>query len=141
MILIIGPVVSPRAAAPRPKNSANTTICNISLFERAAKTEVGTRWVTNSLRFNDAVFRLLEALASGSGKPRLSPGRRTETMISPRVRDSKEAVRNQPMVFKPTRPTVFESPMCAMPTTSVEKTNGAMIILISLKNRSVTSER
>src|SRR5947209_12100039 len=106
----------------------------------AAKIDVGTRWETNSFGFNAAVFRLLEAFASGSGRFRCSPGWSTETMINPRARDTMEAVINQAMVLQPTRPTVLESPMCAMPTTRVEKTRGAMIILISLRKMSVTRE-
>ena len=41
---------------------------------------------------------------------------------------------NQPSALPPTRPTVAMSPILAMPTTSVENTSGAMIILISRRN-------
>ncbi len=66
---IIGFANSPSAAAPRPKKIAKTTICSISLPANAAKIEVGTRWVTNSLMEKEAVFRLLEAVTSGKRQP------------------------------------------------------------------------
>ncbi|TMG97743.1 MAG: hypothetical protein E6H71_08015 [Betaproteobacteria bacterium] len=47
---------------------------------------------------------------------------------------------NHPIVFRPMRPSDLLSPMCAMPTTSVEKTSGAIIILMSRRKMSVTSE-
>ena len=50
-----------------------------------------------------------------------------------------EAVMNQSNVRTPTRPSEPVPPMCAMPTTSVENTNGAMIILIRRRKTSVIS--
>src|SRR5438552_2459098 len=44
-----------------------------------------------------------------------------------------EAVINQSMALPPTLPTVFILPSLAMPTTSVENTNGAIIICTILK--------
>ena len=61
-------------------------------------------------------------------------------MIMPSRRDTSEAVMNQVIAFRPTRPTDFVSPRCAIPTTSVEKTSGAMIILIRRRKMSVRSE-
>ncbi len=40
------------------------------------------------------------------------------------------------IVFRPIRPTLFMSPTCAMPTTTVQKMTGATIILIRLMNMS-----
>src|ERR1700730_2578709 len=88
----------------------------------------------------EAVFRLLEAVTSGIGNPILSPGRKMVTMISPIVREIKDAVINHAIVFAPIRPTVLESPICAIPTTSVENTSGAMIILTNRRKTSVTNE-
>ena len=51
-----------------------------------------------------------------------------------------DALTNQPIVFRPMRPSALPSPICAMPTTSVEKTSGAIIILMSRRKMSVTSE-
>ncbi len=58
----------------------------------------------------------------------------------PSSSDTSEAMTNQPIAFRPTRPTDFVSPRWAIPTTSVEKTSGAMIILISRRKMSVRSE-
>ncbi len=52
-----------------------------------------------------------------------------------------EAITNQAKVRRPTRPSAAVSPMCAMPTTSVENTSGAMIILIRRRKTSVTIEK
>ena len=41
---------------------------------------------------------------------------------------------NQPSALPPTRPTVAMSPILPMPTTRVENTSGAMIILIRRRN-------
>ena len=48
---------------------------------------------------------------------------------------------NQPSALTPTRPSAAVSPICAMPTTRVEKTSGAMIILISRRKIVVMIER
>ena len=48
---------------------------------------------------------------------------------------------NQPSERTPTRPSAAMSPMWAMPATSVEKTSGAMIILIRRRNSAVTMLR
>src|SRR6266480_2012340 len=45
-----------------------------------------------------------------------------------------------PSFFSPMRPIDAVSPICATPTTSVENTSGAMIILISRRKMSVMSE-
>ena len=47
---------------------------------------------------------------------------------------------NQVMAFAPMRPTALVSPICATPTTRVENTSGAMIILIRRRKMSVSSE-
>ena len=48
---------------------------------------------------------------------------------------------NQPSERMPTRPSAATSPMWAMPATRVEKTSGAMIILIRRRNSAVTMLR
>src|SRR5262249_29783648 len=114
--------------------------CRISLFAIASTIDRGTRWVTKSFIDSEATFRFVEASASGSGKFRLSPGRRMLTSKSPNRRETSDAETNQAMPLAPMRPTIFGSPMCATPITSVENTRGAMIIFISRKNISVISE-
>ena len=61
-------------------------------------------------------------------------------MISPRTSDTIEAPKNQAIVLTPMRPTADVSPIWAMPTTSVENTSGAMIILIKRRKTVVISE-
>src|SRR5262245_20699227 len=131
---------SPSAAQATPKNSENTTIWRISLVAIASTTERGTRWATNSFIDSDATFRLVDAWASGSGRLRLSPGRRMLTRIMPSISDTSDAATNQIIAFAPIRPITLVSPMCATPTTSVENTSGAMIILIR-RRKNVRNER
>ncbi len=131
---------SSMAAQATPKNSENTTICRISLVAIASTIERGTRCVTNSFIDSDATLRLVEAWASGSGRLRFSPGRSTFTSTMPRSSDTSEAPMNQTIALAPMRPTALVSPMWAMPTTRVENTRGAMIILISRRKMSVNSE-
>ena len=131
---------SPIAAQATPKNSENTTICRISLVAIASTTERGTRCATNSFTESDATLRLVAELASGSGRLRLSPGRRMLTRIMPVTSETSEAPTNQSIALPPMRPIALVSPMCATPTTSVENTSGAMIILISRRKMSVMSE-
>ena len=69
-----------------------------------------------------------------------SPGRNRFTRIRPSVSDRREAMMNQPSALTPMRPTSAASPILAMPTTSVENTSGAMIILIRRRNRVVISD-
>ncbi|EDS99708.1 hypothetical protein BamIOP4010DRAFT_6777 [Burkholderia ambifaria IOP40-10] len=61
-------------------------------------------------------------------------------MNSPSSSEISDAVTNQPNAFTNTRPTDAASPMCAMPTTSVENTSGPITILIRRRNTSDTSE-
>ena len=62
------------------------------------------------------------------------------TRIKPSTSDTSEAQTNQAIALAPIRPTTFGSPICATPTTSVENTSGAMIILIRRRKISVKSE-
>ena len=50
-----------------------------------------------------------------------------------------DAKMNQPSALPPTRPTVAMSPILPMPTTSVENTSGAMIILMRRRNANGSS--
>ena len=51
-----------------------------------------------------------------------------------------EAVTNQPIALSPMRPMVSALPIFATPATSVQKTSGAMIILINRRNTSEKTE-
>ena len=94
----------------------------------------------NSFSDSDEVFRVEEALASGSGRFSDAPGCRRLTRIIPSISESRDALTNQAIVLIPMRPIARVSPIWAMPTTSVENTSGAMIILIRRRKMSVTSE-
>jgi hypothetical protein len=130
----------PSAAQATPKNSENTTICKISLVAIASTIERGTRCATKSFADSEATLRLVAAWASGSGRLRLSPGRRMLTRRRPSSSDTSDAEMNHSIALPPMRPTVLGSPIWATPTTSVENTSGAMIILIRRRKMSVISE-
>jgi len=132
--------LSPSEASATPKNIENTTICRISLLAMASTKDFGTVWLTKSLSVNLAVARLAEAPMSGSGRPRFSPGLSRLAMTRPMTSEISEAVRNQPMALPNTRPTDLASPMCAMPTTSVENTSGPISILMRRRKTSETME-
>ena len=132
--------MGPNEAAAAPKNTEKMTICRISLFAIASNTLRGTRCVTNSFSDSEDVFRLDEVPTSGSGRLSDVPGCKTLTRSIPRSSEKSDAVMNQPMVLMPMRPSDLVSPMWAMPTTRVENTSGAMIILIRRRKTSVTSE-
>jgi hypothetical protein len=61
------------------------------------------------------------------------------TMTRPSSSEHSEAPTNQSIALPPTRPTEAVSPMCAMPTTRVENTRGAMIILMRRRKTSLIS--
>ena len=140
MILMTPAARSPSAAAATPKNSEKTTICRISLFAIASTALFGTRWVTKSFNDSEAALRLVDAPTSGSGRLRLSPGRRMLTMMRPSSSETSEALTNHSIALPPIRPTALVSPICATPTTKVVKTSGAMIILIRRRKTSVNRE-
>ena len=106
----------------------------------ASTIERGTRCATNSFIDKDATLRLVAASASGSGRLRLSPGRSTLTRIMPTNSDTSDAATNHTIALAPMRPTALVSPICATPTTRVENTSGAMIILMRRRKISVNSE-
>ena len=60
-----------------------------------------------------------------------APGSNKLTKIRPSVSETRDALTNHSIALPPTRPTADASAMWPMPTTSVENTSGAMIILIS----------
>ena len=131
---------SPSAAAATPNIRENTTICRISLRAIASKAEVGTRCATKSLSESDEARTLALAPTSGRGRFRLLPGCRRFTSTRPSSSDTKEAQTNHSIALAPIRPTDLVSPMWATPTTRVENTSGAMIILIRRRKMSLKSE-
>ena len=107
----------------------------------ASTIEAGTRWVMKSLRLNAAFSSPLPAVVGGSARPMPTPGWSRLTSTSPSDSEIRLAKMNQASARPPTRPSAVTSPMWAMPTTKVENTNGAMIILISRRNSAVTIEK
>ncbi|MNE35879.1 hypothetical protein D3C80_1296660 [compost metagenome] len=92
------------------------------------------------MRVKAEVCRDVVAFTSGSGRSKYCPGWRMLAIIRPTASDKSDAVMNHNMALPKTRPTEPASPICAMPTTSVEKTNGPISILIRRKNTSETIE-
>ena len=112
---------------------------NLATAKFTLKDFVG-HMVPKSFMVNFDVARLADAPMSGSGRPRLWPGWRALASTIPRSSETSEAVMNQPSALAKTRPTEDALPMCAMPTTRVENTSGAISILMSRRKMSETSE-
>lgn len=119
---------------PTPKNSEKITSWRMSLLAIASIALVGTIWVKNLAASNAVRSTPLEALAGGSGRCRPVPGWSRLTSSRPSVSETRLAQTNQKNAFSPTRPIAPPPPIWAMPTTSVETTSGAMIILIRWRN-------
>ena len=73
-----------------------------------------------------------------AGRATPAPGWNTFTSTRPMTSATVVASSNQTIALRPMRPIARRSPVPAMPTTSVEKSSGAMIILIIRRNRSAT---
>ncbi|MNN76253.1 hypothetical protein D3C81_1926170 [compost metagenome] len=63
-----------------------------------------------------------------------APGWKMLTITKPSAIDTREAQINRKKVLENIRPSVLASPILAIPTTSVEITNGAIIIFTIRKN-------
>src|SRR5690348_1334996 len=72
-------------------------------------------------------------IVAGAGRSRL-------TMSMPSSSDTSDAETNHSIALRPIRPIALVSPICATPTTSVENTKGAMIILMRRRKMSVISD-
>ena len=107
----------------------------------ASMNDDGIKCLTKSWKVNSAVAKLLLKLESGIGKFKLAPGCIKLEKIKPNTRDISEADKNQANALKKTLPMAAASPICAIPTTRVEKTSGAIIILIRVKNTSDRIEK
>src|SRR5450432_171228 len=119
--------LGPRLEAAAPKKTENTTICNISLLAIAWTMEVGMTWSRKSLNCNVAGTAVPAAAEAGE-RPR--PGLNSCTATSPIVIETSVATTNQPSALAPILAIAAAPSMRATPTTSVENTNGAMIILM-----------
>src|SRR5699024_11175372 len=101
---------------------------------------VGTVWETNARRVKGSAGIAATTLVSVGTKLIPVPGSKRFTVIRPSAIEINEAQTNRKNVLVNMRPNVFASPILAMPTTSVEITRGAMIILIIRKNIVVNIE-
>ena len=121
---------SPIAAAATPKKILNITICKISLVAIASKILFGNTCSINPPTLKDCVLPInsLAPEVSPFDNAIPSPGLSKLTNTKPINKLTKDAVTNQSKALPPTLPTVFKSPNFAIPTTSVEKTSGAIII-------------
>ena len=124
---------------PTPKNSENTTICRISLRDIASAMLAGIRCSMKVLSVSALLCTPEAVPASGIASCMALPGSSACTSSRPSVSEMSDAKMNQPSALPPTRPTVAMSPILPMPTTSVEKTSGAMIILMRRRNANGSS--
>ena len=104
----------------------------------ASKKLRGTMCATKSRRLRPPVFRFVAASRSGSASESPLPGCSTFASTMPSSSETSDAVMNHKSALPPMRPTALASPMPAIPDTTVAKTSGAMMTLIS---RRKTSER
>jgi hypothetical protein len=75
---------------------------------------------------------------SATGRVTPAPGRNTFIITRPTTSATVVASSNQRIALRPMRPIARRSPLPAMPTTSVENSSGAMIILIMRRNTSAS---
>ena len=129
-----GSPLGPMAAVATPKNRANTTICKISLWAIASITLEGNTCVTKCSSVMAVALTPVSAFSAGTGRCMAMPGLNRFTSTMPSNSETRVALMNQAMVLAPMRPTAPTSPSLATPTTSVESTSGAMIILMRLRN-------
>ena len=130
---------SPTAASATPKNDANTTTCRMSPLAMASTTDVGT--MCSRMSHPVCCCRAIAARAAVSvpaGRVTPAPGWNTFTSTRPMTSATVVASSNQMIALRPMRPIARRSPVPAMPTTSVENSSGAMIILIIRRNRSAS---
>ncbi len=119
-----------KAAKATPNSMEKITICKISLVAKASNKLLGMTCLTNSSKEKPFEFSTNSDAAEVSSNlievP--FPGAKKFTKTNPNNNEIKEAEINQPIAFPPTRPTIFMSPILAIPTTKVENTKGAIII-------------
>ena len=132
---------SPIAASATPKNVANTTTCRMSPFAIASTTEVGNR-----------CSRMSQPAAAGSAPCAASSlrvgadrqrhaGARLEHVDHHQAdhqRDGRRQLEPDDRLEADPPHRLADRRVPAMPTTSVEKSSGAMIILIIRRNRSAS---
>ncbi|EZP72139.1 hypothetical protein BV96_02271 [Sphingomonas paucimobilis] len=128
MTVMIGLPLSPMAVSATPTNREKTTICKMEFSAIAPTMEVGKTCRTKSLKLSASVFTPDSAPDRTRFSP--SPGAKKLTKMRPSVSEIRLAMMNQASARPPIRPSAALSPIWAMPATSVEKTSGAMIILI-----------
>ena len=112
------------------------TICKISLLAMASKILLGKICSMKFWAEKLCVFSVTSEAEAKSTSDKLSPtpGSKMLTQNIPINSEIKEALKNQPKAFPPTRPTVLTSPSLAIPTTKVVNTKGEIIICTKRMN-------
>ena len=129
-VRITGFAISPTDDNAIPNIIEKITICSISLFAIASKRLLGTICTTKFSREKEPVLFTRSSAGATLSMVTLVffPGSSQFTSTMPSNSDISDAERNHAIAFTPTRPTIFISPILAMPTTRVQNTSGAMII-------------
>ena len=104
----------------------------------ACTTELGMMWSRKSLNCRGAPTLAPDAAAVAES-PR--PGLNSCTAARPIVMETSVAITNHPRAFAPILAIAAAPSMRATPTTSVENTNGAMIILMRRRKLVVMREK
>jgi hypothetical protein len=114
-----------------PAKTAKTTICSTSLSAMALKIELGMTWSMKLSSVNDAVDGAVGAASPATAcRVMPAPGCSHSTATMPMSSERIDMQRNQPRVLRPMRPTEAASSIWPMPVIRVDRTSGAMIILI-----------
>ncbi len=100
----------------------------------------GKMWAMNLAKSKAERSTPTVASTGGSGSTSAAPGSNRVTRMRPSVSETRLAQTNQPTALAPTLPSAAVSPIWAMPTTRVEKTRGAMIILMRWRKMVVRIE-
>jgi hypothetical protein len=130
-----------RAPERAARNSEKTTIWRMSFSDIARTIDCGKMWAMNLARSKAERSTPLAASAGGMARASPTPGSSALTRIRPSPSETRLAQTNQPKALRPTRPSAVVSPIWAMPTTMVESTSGAMIILMRLRKTVVSIEK
>src|ERR1700733_813478 len=128
----------PKLEAAAPKSTENTTICSTSLLAMACTMELGMMCSSRSLSCSGPAA-IEPGAAADAVRP--NPGLNSWTATTPMAMEIIVATTNQPKALAPILAIEAAPSIRATPTTSVENTNGAMIILMRRKKLVVTSDR
>src|SRR5262245_59359796 len=131
---------SPSPNSARPNSTENRRTCRTSPRAKAPTIVSGMTFSRKSIVLRcwaPVVYAETELRSAVAGlNPTPSPGFRIDTTTSPMTSAIVETISKYRRARSPIRPTSRIAPMCAMPTTTVVNTIGAIIIFTSLMNPS-----